>query len=110
MTVQEMTTQAYISFLRSIREKGYPVGVRENTARETALTDWEVAACLPDSSVEGPVTVGAVRAARKAAQADGVPIRSVGHRYGDDTYQYVADAPSTSPVASTPDQDSLFDE
>lgn len=39
--------EAYLKLLKRCAAEGYPVGVLEDTVIAEALTDWEVAMCLP---------------------------------------------------------------
>jgi hypothetical protein len=80
---------AYMGLLKRAADEGYPIGVKGETTVEHALTDWEVAAALPSSAVDGPLTVGRVAQAREAInEALGAPIAAVSHRSGRETWAW----------------------
>jgi hypothetical protein len=102
---------AYMGLLKRAADEGYPIGVKGETTVEHALTDWEVAAALPSSAVDGPLTVGRVAQAREAInEALGAPIEAVSHRSGHETWAWRPAATSTGDVSESPsDHPSLFD-
>jgi hypothetical protein len=76
----------YIQLLRKAAVKGYPVGMREETQKEEALTDWEVAACLPENRRED-ITVDSITETREKLNRASEIVTRHGHRMGKPTFK-----------------------
>lgn len=71
--------EAYLKLLKRCATEGYPVGVLDDAVIVEALTDWEVAMCLPLDC-----TVDEVKKARH--QVTNAVVED-GHRKGYSTYR-----------------------
>jgi hypothetical protein len=110
--------ERYVGLLKRAANEGYPIGARETTARERAVTDWEAAAFLPTADLDMAVTLSHIETARETINGMmGAPIRPVHHRDGRETYGWrphkSAETTGASPAADgdspSDDHPSLFD-
>lgn len=74
----------YVKLLRSCANGGYPVGMRETTEKENAVSDWEAAALIPEKNQE--VTVAKITKIRRALNREAALVVEYGHRKGMATY------------------------
>jgi len=76
----------YVELLRKAAVKGYPVGMREETQKEEALSDWEAAACLPESRRED-ITMDSITETREKLNRASEIVTRHGHRMGKPTFK-----------------------
>lgn len=74
----------YVKLLRRCAEEGYPVGMREETQDEHAVSDWEAAALIPENDED--VTVKRITKIRRALNREVELVVEHGHRAGKATY------------------------
>jgi len=76
----------YVQLLRKAAVKEYPVGMRKETQKEEALSDWEAAACLPESRRED-ITVDSITETREKLNRASEIVTRHGHRMGKTTFK-----------------------